>query len=114
MTDERLWSLTLAEYQELTRVFEEHRKRELWLHACIQATLYNAHFSCRCKACQRRAEFEGEKHHDPYTPDDFMPEADRKVKPPQPWQEKMQILGAMLQAIKDSYRKKREDQNNGG
>ena len=45
----------------------------MWLYAGLQATLHNAHFFCQCSACRRKGEMNREVHHDPYTPEDFMP-----------------------------------------
>jgi hypothetical protein len=112
LTDEQLWDLTAREYQELERHFMDAVRRDQWFHACIQATLHNANFPCQCSACQRRGEQHRNDHHEPWTPNDFMPDAQKKPKAQQSWQEKKAILDAQFASIAAAFQRKKKD--NGG
>lgn len=85
------WCLTPREFAALRKQYERDRDLTLQIHACLQATLHNAHFR-------------GSQHPQAFRAEDFMP-GGRK---PQTVEEKKALIGAQMEMIAARFRAKRQ------
>lgn len=90
------WSLTLAEYNKMVKGYSKRRRNNLYGFAMVTAALYEVN-----RDRKRRPK--------PFTPNDFMPKEELKLKPKQTVDEQIAIVRMLNLAFdgKDSTAKER-------